>query len=265
MLGIHDGPGALTLLEEMERHGFDVVGAGVAIAWATEAFEKGFIGERETLTAPQFGNVESYRTVLRHMAYGTNDFYRTLTKGSLVAAAKYGGSDFACVLGQEMAGYATGEVYFVSQAYGFRHSHLDSAGYSYDQTRKTDDVREAVNYLIDEERKRVLLTCMVSCLFARSVYTEDMLSRALTAIGRPISVQELIDQARNVQIRRWKLRFATGYKPEDIRIPKRFSEISTNKGPINIEFMNALASEYPKAIQAMVDSAPKTPAAPAGS
>jgi len=42
------------------------------------------------------------------------------------AAKHYGGEDFACVLGQEMAGYATGEVFFVSQALGLRHSHLDA-------------------------------------------------------------------------------------------------------------------------------------------
>ncbi len=34
---------------------------------------------------------------------------------------------FACVLGQEMAGYATGEVYFAFQALGLAHSHLDTA------------------------------------------------------------------------------------------------------------------------------------------
>ena len=39
-----------------------------------------------------------------------------------------------------MAGYATGEVYFASQALGLRHSHLDSAGYAYDQKHDDKDV-----------------------------------------------------------------------------------------------------------------------------
>ena len=68
-----------------------------------------------------------------HLGMATNDFYRILAQGTLKAAEQYGGKDYACVLGQEMAGYATGEVYFVSQALGLRHSHLDSGGYSYDQ------------------------------------------------------------------------------------------------------------------------------------
>jgi aldehyde:ferredoxin oxidoreductase len=42
-----------------------------------------------------------------------------------------------------MAGYATGELFFASQALGLRHSHLDSAGYSYDQTHKDKDVKKA--------------------------------------------------------------------------------------------------------------------------
>ena len=65
--------------------------------------------------------------------------------GTLKAAEHYGGSDFACVLGQEMAGYATGEVFFVSQALGFRHSHLDSGGYSYDQKFEAVDLDEAAH------------------------------------------------------------------------------------------------------------------------
>ncbi|HID98467.1 MAG TPA: hypothetical protein EYP57_09835 [Thermodesulfobacteriaceae bacterium] len=32
-----------------------------------------------------------------------------------------------------MAGYATGEVFFAAQSPGFRHSHLDTGGYFYDQ------------------------------------------------------------------------------------------------------------------------------------
>ena len=93
------------------------------------------------------------------------------------AAAQYGGADFACVLGQEMAGYATGEVFFVSQALGFRSSHLDAGGYSYDQKHTDKDVAGAVQFLADDERERALLTSMVSCLFARNVYTPELLAR----------------------------------------------------------------------------------------
>ena len=69
-------------------------------------------------------------------------------QAAILAAEQYGGTDSACVLGQEMAGYATGEVFFVSQAMGFRHSHLDAGGYSFDQKHPEKDVAKAVDYLL---------------------------------------------------------------------------------------------------------------------
>ena len=116
------------LIDVTEKMGLDVMSAGVALAWATEALEKGLISERETLLPLRFGEPETYKQALAHLGRGENDFYRLLGKGALKAAKQYGGEDFACVLGQEMAGYATGEVFFTSQALGFRHSHLDAGG-----------------------------------------------------------------------------------------------------------------------------------------
>jgi aldehyde:ferredoxin oxidoreductase len=88
----------------------------------------------------------------------------------MVAAKHYGGKDFACVLGQEMAGYATGEVFYVAQSLGLRHSHLDTGAYSYDQSNAPKDVAKALAFLLEDERERVVLTSMVACLFARKVY-----------------------------------------------------------------------------------------------
>jgi aldehyde:ferredoxin oxidoreductase len=92
--------------------------------------------EKETIARLAFGDTESYKQAMQHLGEGSNDFYRLLAQGTLKAAEHYGGKDFACVLGQEMGGYATGEVFFVSQALGLRHSHLDAGGYSYDQKQK---------------------------------------------------------------------------------------------------------------------------------
>ena len=77
--------------------------------------------------------------------------YQILSQGTAKAAARYGGKEFACVLGQEMAGYATGETFFVSQALGLRHSHLDSSGYSYDQKPKGKTVEDAVKFLVNDD------------------------------------------------------------------------------------------------------------------
>lgn len=252
MLGIMRPDHVLTLLEEAERQGLDVMSAGVALAWATEALENRVVTERETLIPLVFGDVEGYRLGLRHLAERSNEFYEILGQGTLKAAQQYGGKDFACVLGQEMAGYATGETFFVSQAYGLRHSHLDSAGYGFDQTDHPKDVEAAVTYLIEEERRRVGLTCMVSCLFARNVYAEERLQEALTSIGRQDVADVLPERSKEMQALRWRMKFACGFKPEQITIPKRFREVQTWKGKIDREFMHKLSESYVGAISRLV-------------
>ena len=254
MIGVTSAGGVLTLLEEMERQGLDVMSAGVALAWATEAFEKGIITEKETVVPLSFGDVEKYREGVRHLGMRTNDFYHFLGQGTLAASAHYGGSDFACVLGQEMAGYATGEVFFASHTYGFRHSHLDNAGYSFDQKSESKKSEDAVAFLIEEERRRVQLTCMVSCLFARNVYSEERLQECLASVGLPRLAESLVASAADVQAKRWQLKHRTGYNPKNISIPKRFSEVTTWKGKIDREFMNAVAADYQNAVRKLSDT-----------
>lgn len=249
MLGITDPEEVLRLLETMERFGLDAISAGVCLAWATEALERGVVNEKDTFTPLRFGAAESYEQALAHLARGTNDFYRALGYGASHAARRYGGRDFACVLGQEMAGYATGEVFFISQTYGFRHSHLDSAGYSYDQSVPEKNVGEALTFLLEEERRRVGLTCMVACLFARKLYPEDRLQEALSLLGYSQAAQDLKTLAEKVQSIRWRLRFRTGFDPDQVSLPRRFYEVTTWKGPIDAGFMEALANTYRSAIR----------------
>ena len=160
------------------------------------------------------------------------------------AAARYGGEDFGCVLGQEMAGYATGEVFFVSQALGFRHSHLDAAGYSFDQKHKDKKAEEAVEFLVQDELERVFLTSMVACLFARNVYKEELLAQCLQSLGYKTLADNLPRLSRQIQKLRWKTRLATGFDPREVMIPKRFSEVSNWKGPVDEGFLRDLKKAY---------------------
>ncbi len=249
MLSVENPFSVLTIIDISEKMGLDVMSAGVALAWATEATEKGIISEKETVVRLSFGDTEGYKQAMEHLGRGTNEFYRLLAQGTLKAAEHYGGKDFACVLGQEMAGYATGEVYFASQALGFRHSHLDSGGYSFDQKEKGKDVSKAVDFLVKDEQGRVLLTSMVACLFARGVYTDEMLTACLKSVGYGSIADNLGPVGRNIQQLRWKMRLATGYKPEEVTIPKRFCEITTTKGPMDSAYLAGLMAEYAKAIR----------------
>jgi aldehyde:ferredoxin oxidoreductase len=251
MLSVLDAFQVLMLLEIAEKEGLDVMSAGVALAWATEAFEKGLITEKETLIPLKFGNAGVYAQAVKHLGAAANDFYRLLGQGTLKAAEHYGGTDFACVLGQEMAGYATGEVFFISQALGLRHSHLDAGGYSYDQKQKGKDVAHAVEFLIQDEKARVFLTSMVSCLFAREVYKEAVLADCLSAVGYQNLAENLDSVARRVQKMRWQSRIKTGFDPGSVKIPERFKQVVTWKGPMDTNYLDSLQKTYAQRIQEM--------------
>ncbi len=251
MLSVKNCFAVLSIIDVAEKMGLDVMSAGVALAWATEAVEKGIISEKETIVNLKFGESEGYKTAMEHLGRGTNEFYRLLGQGTLKAAGRYGGTDFACVLGQEMGGYATGEVFFASQALGLRHSHLDSSGYTYDQKYKDKNVTKAVEFLLKDEQGRVFLTSMVACLFARSVYTDELLASCLKTVGYGLLADTIGPVSRNIQQLRWKNRLATGFSPEAVTIPKRFFEITTGKGKIDEKFLLQLKEEYGRRIMEM--------------
>ena len=252
MLGVTDPFGVLKILDAIEREGLDAISGGVCIAWATEAMAKGLITEEDTLVPLAFGDVAAYEKAVHHLGRGHTEFYRTLLAGgSRGAAERYGGWDFACVLGQEMAGYATGETFFVSQSLGLRHAHLDSGGYAYDQQDKGKDVDAAVNFLVEDESARCLMNSMVACLFSRGIYKGELIQEALRVLGYAALADTTDAVAERVQSLRWKMRMDTGYDPEGIKIPKRFTEITTWKGPLDAEYMETLRTAYAARIRSL--------------
>jgi len=256
MLGLGKASDVLAVMDECERQGLDVLSAGVALAWAAEAVEKGLVDEAETIVPLRFGQAHGFREAMALLGSRANEFYTVLGEGTLAAAARYGGGDFACVLGQEMAGYATGEVYTVSQALGFRHSHLDSGAYSYDMSAKDKDPAKAVDFMVTDERARVMLNCMTGCLFSRKVYSAQRLAEALESVGLPGPAADLDALAARVQAHRWRLKFQTGYDPDTVKIPKRYLEVVTWKGPMDEGYMQRLRTDYALAVRGLAQNAP---------
>jgi len=255
MLGVTNTFDVLNIMDVMEKVSLDSMSGGVALAWATEATQKGLISDKETLVPLNFGNTRAYRQAAWYLGTGANEFYRLLGQGTLKAAEVYGGAEFGCVLGQEMAGYATGELFFAAQSLGFRHSHLDTGGYSYDQKHDEQDVDKAVDFLIKDEPGRCLLTSMVSCLFARSVYSEEVLGECLHSVGYGEVTDKLEAAGERIRAHRWQLRFASGFRPENITLPKRFYKVSTWKGTVNADYLDALRLEYGKRLTRLVKDA----------
>jgi aldehyde:ferredoxin oxidoreductase len=153
-----------------------------------------------------------------------------------------------------MGGYATGEVFFISQALGLRHSHLDAGGYSYDQKQKEKDVAHAVDFLVQDEKARVFLTSMVSCLFAREVFKEPVLADCLKALGYRDLAENLDSVAKRIQRMRWQNRIRTGFDPGSVKIPDRFKQVVTWKGPMDPNYLDSLKETYAQRIQEMAES-----------
>jgi aldehyde:ferredoxin oxidoreductase len=254
MLGVTNSFDILRILDVMEKVGLDAMSGGVALGWATEATDQGLISARETLVPLAFGDAKAYQQAARHLGRGSNDFYRLLGQGTLKAASEYGGSDFACVLGQEMAGYATGELFFAAQTLGFRHSHLDTGAYSYDQKNVEKDIDRAVGFLIADEPGRAFLTSMVGCLFARSVYTEEQLAECLWTVGYEALAGSIAESAERIRTMRWRVRARTGFDPDNFTIPKRFYQVKTWKGQVDSRYLDGLKKEYGRRIQQVIDA-----------
>ena len=244
MLGIADQEGMLSLLDQVEKVCVDAMSAGVALAWATEAFEKGLVNEKQTLVPLKFGDYLNYKYAVTLLSERANDFYYALGQGVLVAAKEFGGEDFACVLGQEMAGYATGEVSYIAQALGFRHSHLDSGGYSYDQKDQDWTVDQALEFMKTDEEGRVMLTSLVSCLFARGVYKDEVVQDMLKSVGLYNLADNLSTVTKDITRLRWQARLNTGYLPHDIKIPKRYLEVENWRGKTDQVKLNGLKQAY---------------------
>ena len=252
MLGVANPFDVLRILDVMEKVGLDAMSGGVALAWATEASERGLISAAETVVPLRFGDAEGYRQAAKYLGQAAGDFYRLLGQGTLKAAAVYGGGDFGCVLGQEMAGYATGELFFAAQTLGFRHSHLDTGAYSYDQKESGKDVEKAVDFLIADEPGRAFLTSMVGCLFARSIYTEDQLARCLELLGFHTLAAGIPEAAEKIRRLRWQVREKTGFDPENFSIPKRFYQVGTWKGRVDGAYLDRLKEEYGRRIRQLI-------------
>jgi aldehyde:ferredoxin oxidoreductase len=119
-------------------------------------------------------------------------------------------------------------------------------------------VNGAVHFLMQDERARVLLTSMVSCLFARGVYGEEVLADCLRSVGYATLAESTAAVASQVQKLRWLARIRTGFDPRSVSVPKRFLEVETWRGRIDGVYLDALKDAYASAILALAREGAET-------
>ncbi|MBB6215659.1 aldehyde:ferredoxin oxidoreductase [Anaerosolibacter carboniphilus] len=244
-LGIGNKDDILSLIEIIELLGLDCMSTGVLLGWITEAYQRGLITNEQIGRPIAFGDVEGYQHIIKNIVYGSNDFYKTISRGTNYASEVYGGKEFAAVLGKhEMAGYHTGYGNLLGMTIGARHSHLDNGGYSLDQTTKELDKNKLIDDLIREEIERNIQNCLVICLFSRKIYDLKTVVDALKAIGIEYNTEQLMDLGKEIYKMKVRIKKKMGYDYDTITFPKRFFETETLHGKLNEDIAKELLSMY---------------------
>ncbi|MCU0722159.1 MAG: aldehyde ferredoxin oxidoreductase family protein [Planctomycetes bacterium] len=252
MLGIADPKGILKLIDAMESLGLDVMSGGVALAWATEAQDKGLAGEKDLGLKLAFGDWAAYVKAARSIVEQPTDFWRALARGTDHAASVYGGADFAMRFGKvEMPGYHTGPAAHVGFAVGARHSHLDNAGYSLDQkvlAKRKVSPEELGDMILSEERWRQVLSSLVVCFFARGIYGPETVSKALAQAGFALSPEDLARFGERVHREKYAFKAREGFVLDPGVLPKRIFETPSPLGPVDEAYVRAAIEHVRKAM-----------------
>ncbi|MDD5264924.1 MAG: aldehyde ferredoxin oxidoreductase family protein [Candidatus Bipolaricaulis sp.] len=250
LLGIADPEGILRLADEVEIQGLDAMSAGVVLAWATEAYERGLVAKDDLDGIPlAWGDAEAYASAVRRIVRRPTDLYRALAQGVDYASSVYGGREFALAFGgNEMPGYHTGPACHLGFLTGSRHSHLDSAGYSVDQKVPPEGVGltgdEIVAALIAEEQWRQVLSSLVVCFFARGLYTPDAVTRALAPLGIAATPADFDRIGAETLRRKWAFKRREGFDPTRLRIPERVCETETPLGRVDSDVIRRALERF---------------------
>ncbi len=252
-LQISDGTELLKLIEQTERLGMDAITTGVILGWLAEAFEKGLLTEIETKGLPiRFGHVNDFIEIIKRITYRNSedkDLYWYAGEGLDQLVEKYGGSEFAVRFNNNPpAGYSTGPYSMIGHAIGARHSHLDNAGYSLDQHAlgKKISPTQAVLKLAKEEEWRNILNSLIICLFARNIYTPQLVKECLQNLGTDKTEEELLELGLEIQKLRIKTKKRFGFSYDTLikKIPNRIYEMPTAHGKLYETQMINLFNAY---------------------
>ena len=172
-----------------------------------------------------------------------------MARGVDHAASVFGGEEYALAFGgNEMPGYHTGPGAHLGYLTGARHSHLDSAGYSLDQnTARSGEPltpQGVAESLLAEERWRQVLTSLPICLFARGIYTPEVVLKALSTLGIEWTTDDL--EQLGVETLRGKQAFKAreGFTFDQLRLPRRIFETPAPAGTFDESFMRQAIEHY---------------------
>jgi len=235
LLGVGDRPDVLRLIEDIDKAGMDTISCGTALAWATEAMERGIIQPTQFDGIDlRWGDAERYAQGIAAIVRGEAEVARWLGQGEVQAARHYGGLEFvAAVGGQGISGYWTGYAHVLGHLLGARHSHLDNGGYAIDQKLEPYTDEAIIDGIIADEAERIVQTSTAICLFARGVYDLETISQALGSVGIQRSRGQLQAMGERIYWERVRLRERLGFQAQLSDVPRRFFETPTPRGQLD--------------------------------
>jgi aldehyde:ferredoxin oxidoreductase len=132
---------------------------------------------------------------------------------------------------------------------GVRHSHLDNGGYSIDQTAlqtETTPVKMA-QAIAAEDSWRCILNSLVICLFARPVFTGDVVVRALGALGQKRTLEDLKRLGEEIFHEKMRFKVQEGFDLNRLEAPPRLLETLSPHGRIDKATLTDMIGAWRKA------------------
>lgn len=247
-LGIGSTSDVLQLIERADLRGLDAMSAGVVLGWISEAYNKGLITTEDLAgLRPRWGDVSPYLTMLDFITTPPNKLYEMAGMGVSVLSERYGGEDFAVHFGgNEAAGYHTGPANIVGQMAGIRHSHLDNAGYGVDERTLGSPLSadEIGKELAKEDTWRSVLNSLIVCLFARPVFTPDVVLSALKVLGIERTPEELDRIGEEAFHLRMRFKMQEGFNLDDMNPPARLLERLSPHGRIDRSMIDEIVKSW---------------------
>ena len=247
-LGVGTTDEVLQLIERADIRGLDAMSAGVVLGWMTEAYNKGIVTAEDLGGLhPRWGDVTTYQQLLDNITEPHNELYQIAGQGVRALADRYGGGEFVVHYeGNEASGYHTGPANLVGHMVGIRHSHLDNAGYSIDQKTLSKPMtnKEIGKKIAEEDIWRSVLNSLVICLFARPVFTPDIVLSSLGALGEKRTEDELMKIGEEIFHLRMQFKSREGYDLDNLNPPLRLLERLSPHGRVERETINEIIQSW---------------------
>ncbi|MDD4281699.1 MAG: aldehyde ferredoxin oxidoreductase family protein [Candidatus Methanofastidiosa archaeon] len=230
--------------------GLDTMSAGVTIAWAMEASERGLLPERIP-----WGDKTAICRLLREMAYG-DGLGADLAFGSRFASRRYGGESFAMqVKGMELPGYDPRKTQGMALAYATSTRgacHLRAPLYIAEAFTKRSPaltLEGKPEQVMETEHHMLVLDSLIICRFAtRSTLRgtlPDLTGLLASVTGITYSVPELVHAAERAWNISRLLNLSQGVGHEEDTLPERiFSEPLDGVSLDRRDFSSAMAAYY---------------------